>query len=398
MDFTRKICVVTGTRAEYGLLRNLVSLINDCKETSLQLVVTGTHLVEEFGFTINHIIEDGFYVNKKIEMLLANDSTVSVTKSMGLALLGFSDAFDELKPDIIILLGDRYEMLAAASAALIAGIPVAHIHGGEVTEGAIDDSIRHSITKMSYLHFASTEEYRKRIIQLGEEPERVFNVGAPGLDNIDKLELLSVNELSKSMKCELSKPYAVVTYHPVTLPYRSNLEAIDELMKALKEFSEMQFIITYPNADTYGRQIIDKLKEFSRDNENIILVNSLGQLRYLSAIKNAEFVLGNSSSGIIEVPSFGIPTINIGDRQKGRIYAESVIHCDDNHKSIIRACNIALSSKFKAIAGQVKNPYKQENTSSRIFNYILNTEINRINRKAFFNIDFDELDLENKCK
>jgi len=386
MGETKNICVVTGTRAEYGLLQNLMRRIQESDQTVLQLIVTGAHLVQEFGFTLNQIEADGFFVDKKVDMLLASDSAVSVSKSMALAQMGFSEAFEQLAPDLLVLLGDRYEMLSAASSALIAGIPIAHIHGGEVTEGAMDESIRHAITKMSHLHFASTLEYKNRIEQMGENPDHVFHVGAPGLDHLDVLTLLSVDELSNSLKYTLDKPFGVVTYHPVTIPNRPNIDALNELLAAIDHYSDRQFIITYPNADTFGRQLIDRLKEFSASRENVILTASLGQLKYLSAVKNCEFVLGNSSSGIIEVPSLGRPTINIGDRQKGRISASSVIHCSEERDEITQALQLATSPEVQSKVRTTINPYKKGNASDQIFERLLTIDFKNIHRKPFYDI------------
>ncbi len=386
MQFRRKICVVTGTRAEYGLLKGIMARIQESDFSELQIIVTGTHLVEEFGNTVRQIETDGFVVSKKIEMLLASDSAVSVSKSMALAQIGFAEVYEELSPDIILLLGDRYEILAAASAALISRRPLAHIHGGEVTEGAMDESIRHAITKMAHIHFSSTQEYRNRIIQMGENPDNVFHVGAPGLDHINNLSLLNLAELSASLDYTLDKPFAVVTYHPVTLPNQSNLETLNSLLDALGQFSNMQFIITYPNADTFGRQLIDRLKEFGAQNEHVLLVPSLGLLKYLSAVKNSKFVIGNSSSGIIEVPSLGRPSVNIGDRQKGRISAESVIHCGENIKSITAAIKEAISDDFQKQVSTVVNPYAKGNAADQIFQRLLKVDLENIIRKPFFDL------------
>ena len=386
MTSPRKICVVTGTRADYGLLQGVMQYIKDGEATMLQIIATGTHLVEEFGHTVDQIEGDGFSVNKKIDMLLASDTPVSISKSMALAQIGFAEAFDELAPDVIVVLGDRYEILSAASAALISGIPLAHIHGGEVTEGAIDESIRHAVTKMSHIHFAATIDYKNRIIQMGENPDHVFHVGAPGLDHIDTLDLLDTQELSKTLQFSLDKPYGLVTYHPVTLPEQSNLDALNELLSAIDNLPDMQFIITYPNADTFGRQLIERLKDYSQNNSRLLLSQSLGQLRYLSAIKNSTFVLGNSSSGIIEAPSLGKPTINIGDRQKGRVAAESVIHCKEDRDSILNAINFALSSEGQAKAQNIVNPYRKGNASAQIFKHLLEINLQKVKRKPFFDI------------
>lgn len=382
----KNICVVTGTRADYGLLQGVMTCIEASDNQNLQIIATGTHLVEEFGYTAHQIEADGFHINKKIEILLASDSPVSIVKTMALAEVGFAESFQELSPDIVILLGDRYEILAAASTALMFRIPVAHIHGGETSEGAVDESIRHAITKMAHLHFATTVEHRKRIIQMGENPNHVFHVGAPGLDHLDHLTLLDNQELSKILGPKLDKPYAVATYHPVTLPNRPNLEALNNLLAAVQEFPDMQFIFTYPNSDTFARDLIGRLKSFSDGNSQIVLTKSLGQLNYLSAVNNAAFVIGNSSSGIIEVPSLGKPSINIGDRQKGRIAAESIIHCAEDTSSIINAIKTAMSDKAQSHAKNIINPYKKANCSSQIFEHIKNIDLQNIIRKPFFDI------------
>lgn len=386
MNSRKKICIITGTRAEYGLLKNLMQLIKESNLSELQLIATGTHLIQEYGLTLNHILEDGFLIDKKIDILMASDTPVAISKSIALAQIGYAEAFEELKPDIIVVLGDRYEILPAASAALIAGIPLAHIHGGEVTEGAIDESIRHAVTKLSHLHFTSTEEYRKRIIQMGEDPRNVHYVGAPGLDYLDNMKMLSLSELSISLEFNLTKPFGLITYHPVTIDNKPTLTSLNELLKALERFENLQFIITYPNADADGGKIINRLKEFADKNKNILLTPSLGQIRYLSAINNAAFVLGNSSSGIIEVPSFGKTTINIGDRQKGRITANSVLNCEENAKSIIKAIEYSLEPSNQEKVKKTKNPYKKGNSCEEIFNCIINTDYNQLKRKPFNDI------------
>ena len=340
----KKICVVTGTRAEYGLLYWLIKGITNESELELQLLVTGMHLSPEFGLTWEQIEADGFYISRKIEILLSSDTAVGISKSMGLGQISFAESFEQLKPEIIVLLGDRTEIFAAASAALIAGIPVAHIHGGELTEGVYDDAIRHSITKMSYLHFTSTEIYRKRVIQMGEEPNRVYNVGAIGLDNIRKLHLLSKTEFEQSISRKLLGNNLLVTFHPVTLEDSSAMEQFEQLLDALDELHDTLLIFTKPNSDKDGRVIIQLMDEYVQKNQHkAISHNSLGQLRYLSAIPLMNAVIGNSSSGIIEVPSFDIPTINIGDRQKGRIMGPSIFNCLPTKKEINKAIEKAYS-------------------------------------------------------
>ena len=318
----RKICVVTGTRAEYGLMSRLIRLINDSDKTQLQLIATNMHLSPRFGNTYLEIEADGIKIDKKVPIIddSAPDTAVETLYSMSKALSGFAEAYAELKPDLVVVLGDRYEILAAATAALIERIPVAHLHGGEITEGAYDDAIRHSITKMSHLHFTSTEEYRRRVIQLGEQPERVFNVGALGVENIKKLPLMSKEEIEREIDFEIDGNTILVTYHPVTLGNRTAKEDIDDFIAALEERKDLRVIFTMPNSDTGGQFIVDAINGFvTRNSDRAKAYKSLGVLRYLSVMKQVAAVVGNSSSGLLEVPSFGIPTLNIGDRQNGRI-------------------------------------------------------------------------------
>ena len=323
----KKICVVTGTRAEYGILKPLLRKVKEDNELELQLVVTGMHLSPEFGLTYKQIEEDNFRISEKVEILLSSDTPIGISKSMGLAMISFSEVFDRLKPDLLVLLGDRYEMLSVASSAMVARIPIAHIHGGETTEGAIDEAIRHSVTKMSYLHFTSTEEYRKRVIQLGENPNRVFNVGAMGVEEILNTNLLSKEELEKELDFKIDSKTALVTFHPVTLEENTSEEQFQNILDALDNFKDLKVIFTKANSDTDGRIINKMIDEYVIKNKGKAKAfTSLGQLKYYSTIKYTDFVLGNSSSGILEVPTFKKPTINIGDRQKGRIQAFSIIN------------------------------------------------------------------------
>ncbi|MER2076737.1 UDP-N-acetylglucosamine 2-epimerase [Psychrobacillus psychrotolerans] len=343
----RKICVVTGTRAEYGLLYWLMKEIQKDEELELQIVATGMHLSPEFGLTYNQIEEDEFRIDEKVEMLLSSDTKVGVAKSMGLATIGFADAFERLQPDILVILGDRFEMLAAAQTALIRQLPIVHLHGGELTFGAYDDSIRHSITKMACWHFVSTESHRKRVIQLGEQPEHVWNVGALGIENILKIPLLSKAELCAELKLDDSLPYFLFTYHPET---NGNANGIYTLLSALNQYSNVHLIFTKANADNGGRTINEAIEQFVLKNPNAYLFESLGQLRYLSAVKHAELVIGNSSSGLIEVPYLHTPTVNCGDRQLGRDCPSSVIHTSIDELSIFEA--IETAQKFQG-------PYEQ---------------------------------------
>lgn len=384
----RKIAVFTGTRAEYGLLYWIIKGLHESHEAELQLFVGGMHLSPEFGMTITQIEADGFPVTEKLEFLLSSDTPVGITKSMGLALIGAADALERAKPDLLVILGDRFESMAICQAAMVAQIPIAHIHGGETTEGLIDEAVRHSITKMSHLHFTATEEYKQRVIQLGENPLKVFNVGAPGIDSIKALELLSVESLSESIQFDLTDaPYMVVTYHPVTLSRDGAVEDLKQLLAALRLHSKHKFLITYPNSDTHGRALIPLLQEFERELPGrVLLSKSLGQLRYLSALKHCDLVIGNSSSGLIEVPTFKVPTINIGDRQKGRIAGDTVISCDGKRASIQNAINEALSDSFKEICRSSANPYGEGDSSNKILNIILNENLNDLVFKSFFDI------------
>ncbi len=384
----RKICFVTGSRAEYGLLSGLMRVVQQEPTLELQIIATNMHLSPEFGLTYRKIEEDGFIINKKVEMLLSSDTANATTKSVGLATIGFADAYEDLHPDILVVLGDRYEILAAVSAALFYKIPVAHLHGGEITEGAYDDCIRHAITKMSHLHFTSTEEYRKRVIQLGEQPDRVFNVGAIGIENIKNISLMPKRELEENLNFELGDKSILVTYHPVTLENATAAEQCSNLLHALDEYPEYRVIFTLPNSDTDGRIIMQLIREYVlKNSERCVAFTSLGLKRYLSALQYVTAVVGNSSSGIIEVPSFGIPTLNIGDRQKGRFAADSVVHCNTSKESIIKGLNLVLSSDFVNSAKTVTNPYEKEETTKSIFDVIKTYPLDNIIKKSFYNIE-----------
>ena len=333
----RKICVVTGTRAEYGLLYWLMKEIESDKDLELQLIVTGMHLSSEFGLTYEAIEKD-FKIDKKIEMLLSSDTSIGISKSMGLAQISFAEAYDDLKPDILVVLGDRYEIFSAVSSAMIARTPIAHLHGGETTEGSFDESIRHSITKMSHLHFTATQEYKNRVIQLGEQPNRVFKVGGMGIENIKRLQLLSKKEFEKSIDFKLNKKNILVTFHPVTLEKRTAKKQFQNLLDAIDTLKDTNIIFTKANSDTDGRVINSMIDTYIKNNSDKSLgFTSLGQLRYLSALQYVDAMVGNSSSGLAEAPSFKIATINIGDRQKGRIMATSVISCKNDKKTIIKS-------------------------------------------------------------
>lgn len=382
----RKICVVTGTRAEYGLLSRLMKAIKEAPSLELQVIATNMHLSPEFGLTYKEIENDGFLLNKKVEMLLSADTSTSVAKSLGLGIIGFADAYEDLKPDLLVVLGDRYEMLGAVSTALLLQIPVAHISGGDVTEGAYDDAIRHSITKMSHLHFTSTETYRKRVIQLGEHPETVFNVGAIGLDNIHQLQLWSRQELEESMRFSLGEKCMLITFHPVTLEHQSAKEQFEALLRAV-DATGYRLIFTKPNSDSDGRVIISLIDEYvHRHPEKSVAFISLGYQRYLSALQYVDVVVGNSSSGVVEVPSFGIPTVNIGDRQKGRLRADSVIDCAPQEEAIRMALQQAATPAFREQARQVTNPYEQPDTVQRIFEVLRDHPLDGIIKKHFYDL------------
>lgn len=383
----RKICVVTGSRAEYGLLSGLMRAIQEDKDLQLQVIATNMHLSPEFGLTYREIEKDGFQIDKKVQMLLSSDTPNATTKSVGLATIGFADAYEDLQPDLIVVLGDRFEILAAVSAALFFKIPVAHLHGGEITEGAYDDSIRHAITKMSHLHFTSTEAYRQRVIQLGEQPDRVFYVGAIGVENIKRVPLMSQAELEDSIRFKLGEKSLLVTYHPVTLENHTAADQCRNLLEALDEFPDYKIIFTLPNSDTDGRVIIRLINEYvSLRPERCMAIPSLGLQRYLSALKCVSAVVGNSSSGIIEVPSFGIPTLDIGGRQKGRIAAESVVHCGNSKEEIADGLKTIFLDEFRQQAKMIINPYEKENTTLTILNIIKTIPLNNLSRKQFFDL------------
>ncbi|SFV68573.1 UDP-N-acetylglucosamine 2-epimerase [hydrothermal vent metagenome] len=385
----RKICVVTGTRAEYGLLYWLMKEIEADDALELQLIVTGMHLSPEFGFTYKEIEKD-FKINKKIEMLLSSDTSIGISKSMGLAQISFAEAYKELQPDILVVLGDRYEIFSAVSAAMIARIPIAHLHGGETTEGAFDESIRHSITKMSHLHFTATDEYRNRVIQLGEDPSRVFNVGGMGIENIKRLKLLTKEEFEKSINFRLNKKNILVTFHPVTLENATAKEQFQELLNAIDRLEDTNIIFTKANSDTDGRVINAMIDEYvGKNSDKSVGFTSLGQLRYLSALQYMDAVVGNSSSGLAEAPSFKIGTINIGDRQKGRIMAESVINCKADAKSITNAFKKLYSDDFMKIVKLSTNPYGDGCASFKIIEELKKIDLENILKKSFFDLEVE---------
>ncbi len=385
----RKICVVTGTRAEYGLLYWLIREIQADEALQLQLIVTGMHLSPEFGLTYKSI-EEEFEIDAKIEMLLSSDTAIGVSKSMGLAQISFVEAYARLKPDLLVVLGDRYEIFSAVSSAMIANIPIAHLHGGETTEGAFDESIRHAITKMSHLHFTATEQYRARVIQMGESPDRVFNVGGMGLDNILRLPLMGKEGFEASINAQLKSKNILVTFHPVTLENATAQGQFQELLDAIDELKDTFVIFTKANSDKDGRVINQMIDAYVANHpERSVAFVSLGQLRYLSALQFMDAVVGNSSSGLIEAPSFKIGTINIGDRQKGRIMAKSVLCCAPEKMSILDAFDTLYSEAFQRELVKVKNPYGEGGASVAVKEVIRNFDLEEILKKRFYDIPIE---------
>lgn len=382
----RKICFVTGTRAEYGLLSRLMRLVKEDKDLQLQVIATNMHLMPEYGETYKEIEKDGFTIDKKVYMHKSSDDAHGIISSMAEEMQGMNDALSELKPDILVLLGDRYEILVAAQVALILRIPIAHIHGGEVTEGAFDDAIRHSVTKMSSLHFTSCEEYRHRVIQMGEQPSRVFDVGSLGVENIKVVPLMTKDELEVSLDFKIDKQTILVTYHPVTLG-GDPAKDIREFLDALDQFKDLKVIFTMPNSDT-GRDAIALAVEnyVEKHSNSAKAYTSLGLKRYLSTLQFVKAAVGNSSSGIIEVPSFGIPTLNIGDRQKGRLASKSVVNCGTSKDEVIAGLKFCLSEEMQKAAKTYKNPYAKPDTANLIYQELKNVELAGLNLKTFFDL------------
>jgi GDP/UDP-N,N'-diacetylbacillosamine 2-epimerase (hydrolysing) len=381
---SRKICIITGTRAEYGLLRWVMQGIKDDPDLTLQIIATGMHLSPEFGLTYQAIEQDGFQIDRKVEMLTSSDTPVGIAKSMGLGLIGFADALNELQPDLIVVLGDRFEIFSAVSAALVARIPVAHLHGGEATEGLIDEAIRHAITKMSHLHFVAAEEYRQRVMQLGEQPDRIFLVGGLGIDNIKRLQLLDRTALEASLDFKLGFKNLLITFHPVTLETSTAADQMEELLAALSALKDTQLIFTLPNADTDGRALIKQVEQFVAQHSNARAYTSLGQLRYLSCIAQIDGVVGNSSSGLTEVPSFKKGTINIGDRQRGRLQTASVINSEPKRENIAAALEELYSNEFQDRLHQVTNPYGTGGASAAIISAIKAVSLDGLLKKRFY--------------
>jgi GDP/UDP-N,N'-diacetylbacillosamine 2-epimerase (hydrolysing) len=383
---SRRICVVTGSRAEYGLLRWVMEGIRATPDLELQVVATGMHLSPEFGLTVREIEADGFRIDRKVEMLLSADTSSAVGKSMGLGLIGMADALAGLEPDILLVLGDRFEIFAAAAAAVVARIPIAHLHGGERTEGAFDEALRHSITKMSHLHFVAAEEYRQRVVQLGEHPDRVFLVGGLGIDNIMKLELLDRPALEAALAFELGPKNLLVTFHPVTLDNQTSAEQMAELLAALGALEDTHLIFTMPNADAEGRTLFGMIEAFVAGHPRARAYTSLGQVRYLSCIRHVDAVVGNSSSGVAEAPSFRKATVNIGDRQRGRLKAESVVDCEPDRRSIGAALRRVYTPEFQAKLGTVRSPYGEGGASEKIVRVLREHPLDDLLKKTFHDL------------
>ena len=382
----KKICILTGTRAEYGQLKGLIELFVKSKNFKIKLIVTGSHLSSEFGSTYLQIQKDQLQIDKKIEILLSSDTQSGVVKSLNLLSLSLSDYFSNYKPDLLIILGDRYEVFAAAYTALIFEIPIAHIHGGEITEGAFDDAFRHSITKMSNIHFVANKVYKKRVVQLGESPKRVFVVGGLGVDTILKTKIIKKGELESKLNFSFGKKNLLVTYHPETIKYNKSENDIDELLLALNEFKDINLIFTMPNADTGNKNIINKIKKYVRERRNAKIFSSLGQENYYSTLKIVDGVIGNSSSGLAEVPTFKKGTINIGRRQKGRLKASSIIDCPATSLQIKRAIKKLYSREFQNILRFTQNPYGKGGATKAIFDKIKKMKDKKIIEKYFYDI------------
>ncbi len=384
----RKICIITGTRAEYGLMRWVMQGIKDDPALSLQVIATGMHLSPEFGLTYHEIERDGFQIDRKVEMLTSSDTPVGIAKSMGLGLIGFADALNELRPDLVVALGDRFEIFAAVCAALVARIPIAHLHGGESTEGAFDEALRHSITKMAHLHFVAAQEYRRRVIQLGEHPERVFLVGGLGTDTIQRTALLDRQALEASLDFRLGARNLLITFHPVTLDGESSAQQMAELVAALEQLDDdTHLIFTMPNADNGSRELARMVEDFVAAHSNARAYASLGQLRYLSCMQQVDGVVGNSSSGLTEAPSLATGTVNIGDRQRGRLKAQSVIDCVPQRQAILDSINTLFTTNFRRSLGTVVSPYGNGGASQKIVQVLRGHPLVGIQKKSFYDLD-----------
>ena len=386
----RTIGVVTMARSDFGIYLPILHKIRQAVDLELRLLVSGMHLSPEFGLTINAIKTQGFEIEDRVEMLLSSDTPEGISKSIGLGTIGFAQTFARFKPDILLVLGDRFEMLSAVVAAMPYTIPIAHIHGGETTEGLIDEAIRHSITKMSHLHFVSTENYRRRVLQLGEEPWRVTVSGAPSLDNLDAVDLLSLSELRDKIGISLKRSPLLVTYHPVTLEYHDTEKHVTELFAALSNF-DLPIVFTYPNADTHGRIVIEAINRFVETHKQAWAITNLGTQAYFSLAKNAIAMVGNSSSGIIEAASFELPVVNIGSRQKGRIHGSNVIDVDNDRKIISEGIKKAISAEFRSELTGMENPYFRGNAASIITHVLQSVPIDQmLIKKKFSNVSFEE--------
>lgn len=382
----RTICVLTGTRAEYGLLKGVIAGIHEDPDLQLQLLVTGMHLSPEFGLTYREIEQDGFPIARKVEMLTSSDTPAGIAKAMGLGLIGYADAFAELRPDVLVVLGDRFEAFAAVAAALVARIPVAHLHGGEATEGLIDEALRHAITKMAHLHFVAAEPYRQRVVQLGESPERVHLVGGLGVDAIRRTPLLDRAALEAALGFRFQRRNLLVTFHPVTLEAATASEQLDALLAALAELDDTGIVITLPNADTEGRALIRQLEAYAANRPHVGVFASLGLVRYLSCMAVVDGVVGNSSSGLLEAPSFHTGTVDIGDRQRGRLRADSVLHCEPRREAIQAAIATLFSEAFRARLHLVHNPYGDGGASERIVRVLKSQPLDGLLKKRFHDV------------
>ena len=380
----RKVCVITGTRAEFGLMRKILNGLKEAADVTLQLVVTGSHLVAKYGNTYQEIHDAGFSIDADVDMLLASDSPRAVGQSMGLGVIGLTNALARLEPDIVLLLGDRYEALAAAQSALLLQIPIAHIHGGEATEGAIDEAIRHSITKMAHVHFTAAEEFRRKVIQLGEQPDTVYNFGAVGLDNVADLVPVARDELEKFIGLKLDGPILLVTYHPLTLD-NEGVASVSNLLDALDAQNGTRIVFTGANADALGSDINTKVRSFCSARPNLaVQIPSLGVRRYLSLMTISQVVIGNSSSGLLEAPFIGVPTVNIGLRQRGRLQGPAVVNCNDTTKDILASIKRARSPELRKIASRRETPYGQPGASEKITEILRNVELKGVLLKRFY--------------
>lgn len=381
----REIAVVTSNRAEYGILTPVLRAVRRRPELVPRLIVGGAHLAPHLGATYRHVENDGFPIDAKVDLLVAGDTPTAVGKSAGLAILGFTDALSRLRPDVVLVVGDRYETLAAAMAAALLHIPIAHLHGGEVTDGVVDDALRHAITQLASLHFVAAEGFRRRVVQLGQDAQRVYVVGAPGLDNIASLEPVSADELARSLNVTLTRPLLLVTYHPAGSDPAAGVAA---LLAALGRFPEATIIVTRPNVDAGSQAIVGHLDAWGAQHlEHVRVCDALGQRRYLSALRHADVVVGNSSSGIIEAPALQAPTVNIGDRQRGRPRAGSVLDvtAHDPH-AIADAIHTALSPEFRARLADVGSPYGDGHAAPRIAQILATVDLQGLLPKRFHDL------------